>query len=422
MASYHFSAQVIQRSKGRSAVAAAAYRSGSKLYDERCGESHDFSWRRGVEWSGILLPDGAAEFLQNREALWNHAERLEGRRDAQVAREINLALPRELDAGQRRATLLNFVREAFVDRGMVADVAIHAPVPEKGENPDNHHAHIMLTMRRATKDGLHRVKTREWNSDSLLESWRALWATHQNRALERAGLAVRVDHRTLEAQRADAVKRRDRVAAILLHRQPQIHVGPKAGKIAGRKRALRSRDRMVGPYRRRENVRPTRRVVRYTAIDRQSRAAYRAMLVQRQKLRMAGQVQRWQARAARLQLRKFRLERIAELARVDFRRLTGQRDEWRWLERREQGHSLARQVEDAARRLVFVRRRRGQLDVLLAEVDRVLAGLLLSQGRRPERAARPLQSNTPRAPLMVRPGRSRARYPIGPSSAGFDSA
>src|SRR5690606_6003211 len=104
MASYHFSAQVIQRSKGRSAVAAAAYRSGSNLYDERRGESHDYSKRRGVAWSDVLVPDGAAEFLKDRRALWNEVERMELRSDAQVAREINLALPRELGTDQRRET------------------------------------------------------------------------------------------------------------------------------------------------------------------------------------------------------------------------------------------------------------------------------------------------------------------------------
>ena len=173
----------------------------------------------------IILPKGAAAFLADREALWTLVERMEGRKDAQLAREINLALPHELDAIQRRELLLNFVREAFVSQGMVADVAIHAPVPEKGDHPHNHHAHILLTLRQATALGLRPVKTREWNSDRLLTEWRALWARHQNRALAQAGLTARVDHRTLETQRKAAVKRGDRRAAAAFERKPEVHLG-----------------------------------------------------------------------------------------------------------------------------------------------------------------------------------------------------
>lgn len=420
MASYHFSAQIIQRSKGRSAVAAAAYRSGSLMRDERRGEDCDFRGRRGVVWSDVLLPDGAAPFLRDRQKLWNHVERLEGRKDAQLAREINLALPHELNADQRRETLLGFVREAFVDRGMIADVAIHAPVIEKGENPHNHHAHIMLTLRRATREGLYPVKTREWNADALLEFWRALWSTHQNRALERANQLARVDHRSLLAQQADAVGRRDRVQAFILDRKPQIHVGPKASKITKRGRMPRSRDRQAGPFRVRGAVmRPMRRLVRYTLLDAGSRAAYRASLVERQKLRVAKEIQRWQMRAARARLWQAKLSKLQMSTRGEFKQVLGQqRDRW------PEAFSLKRQIEEAARRLVIVRRRRGKLDALLKEIDRMLAGLLLSQGRGPGRVGRslPLQSNNPRGLLVARPGRSRARYPIGLSIGRFDNA
>lgn len=225
MASYHLSVQIISRSAGQSSVAAAAYRAGERLKDERAGITHDYSRRRGVIYSGILVPPGAAPSLSDRSALWNEVERLEGRRDAQLAREINLALPHELDAGARRELLLNFVQEAFVSRGMVADVAVHEPVLEKGDHPHNHHAHILLTLRQATPSGLRRVKTREWNSDKLLTHWRALWATCQNGALARAGLSIRVDHRTLEAQRNEALERGDGRAAASLSRTPEVHIG-----------------------------------------------------------------------------------------------------------------------------------------------------------------------------------------------------
>lgn len=418
MASYHFSAQVIQRSKGRSAVAAAAYRSGSNLYDERTGERHDYSRRRGVVWSDVLMPVGAAGILKDRQSLWNHAECLEKRGDAQVAREINLALPAELNPDQRRETLLNFVLEAFVARGMVADVAIHAPVAAKGDHPDNHHAHILLSMRRATRSGLHPVKTREWNSDKLLVQWRALWAKHQNEALERAGARVRVDHRTLAVQREDAVKRGDRVAAVMLARQPQVHVGPKAMRLARRGIAVRSVDRVSGPVRRRPGgERPGRRVVRYRVIDKGSRLAFRAAIVRRNGERVAREVQRWQARSMRLRSRQVRLGRAFEMAREDFRRLMGQRDRWQWLERKEAEHSLQWQVEVAVRKLEHARHRSRQLALLLAEVDRTLARLFVARSR-PSIMARPLGNR----PLRVRPGRSRARYPIASSSATPGSA
>jgi len=419
MASYHLSAQVIQRSKGKSAIAAAAYRSGSRLYDEADKCHHDFSRRRGVVSSEILLPAGAPESLRDRQTLWNLAARMERRDDAQLAREINLALPHELDAIQRRETLLKFVQEAFVDRGMVADVAIHAPVLEKGDDPRNHHAHIMLTLRRATKDGLHRVKTREWNSAELLKHWRALWSAHANRALERAGFLARIDHRTLVVQRHEALRRRDWLSAELLKRSPQVHIGPKAKKIVERGRVPRSAERERGPWRRRVgDARPVRRVVRYPAIDKGSRVAHGAKVARQRSLSMFESLRRWQARSARLRLRKERLTRMEAVLLVNFRRLHEGVD-YRWLERKERPHSLPGQVEDAARKLAHVKRRRGQLDVLMAEVDRTLARLLLSQSAA-RRTPLLLQSNNPRG--HKRAGRMRARYPIAPSTFSPGSA
>jgi hypothetical protein len=129
-------------------------------------------------------------------------------------------------------------------------------------------------------------------------------------------------------------------------------------------------------------------------------------------VRVAAEVKRWQVRSARLRLRKVRFERMLSLARVNFRWLLAQQDHWKWLERRESPHTLVKQVEQAARDLAHAKRRSRQLVVLLAEVDRTLAGLLLSQGRGPGRAPLPLQSNNPRRAPNFRPGRSRARQPL----------
>ena len=200
MAVYRFSAQVIGRSDGRSATAAAAYRSGMLITDERTGLTHDYRRRGGVVHAEILRPDGAPDFSGNRADLWNAVEQAERRKDAQLAREILTSLPHELDEDQRRDLVREFIEQEFVSRGMIADYAIHAPDRE-GDNR-NHHAHIMLTMRDLTEDGFGK-KNRSWNDTGLLESWREKWAEHQNRHLEHAGLDVRVDHRSLEARGID---------------------------------------------------------------------------------------------------------------------------------------------------------------------------------------------------------------------------
>lgn len=220
-------------------IAMAAYRAGARLADERRGIVADYSRRRGVAHAEILVPDGAADWLRDRGKLWNCVERLEGRRDAQLAREINIALPHELDDGQRLALVRAFVREQFVALGMVADVAIHRPVADKGEDQRNHHAHILLTLRRATAQGLHAVKTREWNSRDMLKAWRAAWAAYQNETLRRSGHRSVVDHRTLDAQRLDARNVGDHARAAVLHREPELHVGPEVAARERRKRCER---------------------------------------------------------------------------------------------------------------------------------------------------------------------------------------
>lgn len=268
MASYHFSAQAVKRSEGRSVVAMAAYRAGEKLRDERRGIDADYSRRRGVVHAEIIAPEGSAEWLLDREQLWNRVEKSEIRRDAQLAREINMALPCELTDEQRLVLVREFVAAEFVSLGMVADFAIHAPVAEKGDDPRNFHAHVLLTLRQAGGGGLRRVKTREWNSDAMLLKWRQAWAEHQNRVLHRH--RVKVDHRSLDVQRAEAVARREPVLAATLDRAAEIHVGPKARK-AGFAGTPQSREREAGPFRIREMSSPIRRVVRYPEFDKGSR-------------------------------------------------------------------------------------------------------------------------------------------------------
>ncbi|MGM5031152.1 MobQ family relaxase [Tardiphaga sp. 803_E3_N1_3] len=274
MASYHLSAQPVKRSEGRSVVAMAAYRAGARLKDERRGHDVDYRRRRGVVHAEILAPDDAAEWLLDRESLWNGVEAMEVRKDAQLAREINMALPHELTDGERLGLVRAFVRKQFVSLGMVADFAIHAPVPEKGDDPRNHHVHVLLTLRQAGADGLRRVKTRAWNSDAMLIAWRKAWAECQNEALGRTGHAARVDHRSLSVRRAEAVDRGNRKEAVTLLREPEIHVGPKAKKVA-LVQSPRSEVRKVGPKRKWVPGRAAeRRMLRYPEFDEGSRAEW----------------------------------------------------------------------------------------------------------------------------------------------------
>ncbi len=214
MAIYHFSAQVISRSQGRSSVAASAYRSAEKLLDERTGLTHDFTQKSDVVEQAILLPKDAPEWMADRERLWNGVEQTEKRKDAQLAREINLALPRELTPAQNWALLTAFVQQAFVDRGMVADVAFHRG--HKG-GEDQPHGHVMLTLREVTPEGFGQ-KVRAWNDKALLHDWRAHWAEHCNLELAKQGFDLRIDHRTLEAQG--------------INLEAQSKIGPKAAQRA----------------------------------------------------------------------------------------------------------------------------------------------------------------------------------------------
>src|SRR5690606_30021356 len=157
--------------------------------------------RSGVEHTEILAPANAPEWVQDRAALWNAVEVAETRKNSQVAREIRVALPAELTPTERVELVREFCQREFVDRGMIADIAHHAPGREGDDR--NHHAHIMLTTREIGPDGF-TTKNRDWNSVEVLEGWREAWARDSNRALERSGLEERIDHRTLEAQRIEA--------------------------------------------------------------------------------------------------------------------------------------------------------------------------------------------------------------------------
>ena len=194
---------MISRSQGRSATAASAYRVAERIEDRRTGLTFDYAARGGVDYTEILAPDHAPDWVRDRSELWNRVEEAETRKNSQVAREVRVALPDELTHAQRVALVRDYAQTQFVDRGMVADIALHAPGREGDER--NHHAHILLTTREVDTEGF-TTKNRDWNKVEVLEGWREAWARDSNAALERAGIEDRVDHRTLVAQRDEALE------------------------------------------------------------------------------------------------------------------------------------------------------------------------------------------------------------------------
>jgi Ti-type conjugative transfer relaxase TraA len=191
MAEFHLQVKIISRGSGKSAVAAAAYRSRSEIMDERQGLTFDYSAvHEQVAFSAIMTPANAPEWAQDRAKLWNEVERCGNRIDARLAREIEIALPIELSRDQNIELLKEFVQSEFVNQGMIADVNYHA-------SETNPHAHIMLTTRRINPDGFGPVET-AWNKRDNTFKWRKAWEDHGNRHLQLAGLDVRIDCRSFK--------------------------------------------------------------------------------------------------------------------------------------------------------------------------------------------------------------------------------
>ena len=217
MALFHLSVKVISRSSGRSAVAAAAYHGAERLHDERLDRDHDFTNKDGVVHSEVMLPEGAPEEFADREKLWNAVETAEKRKDAQLAREVEIAIPRELSKEQGIELARDFVQAEFVEKGMIADLNVHWDIGADGQARP--HAHVMLTMREVGKDGFG-AKVRDWNKSELVEQWRERWAEHVNERLAELDIDARVDHRSLQAQ------------GIAL--EPQDKIGPAASRMGER--------------------------------------------------------------------------------------------------------------------------------------------------------------------------------------------
>ena len=236
MAIFHCPIKPVSRGKGKSAVAAAAYRSGEKITNEYDGVTHDYTKKGGVVHTEILLPPHAPPSFSDRSTLWNAVEKVEKSKNAQLARDIEIALPIELSREEHIRLVREYCSSQFVSKGMCADLCVH------DKNDGNPHSHLLLTMRPLNEDGTwgykqrkkyildengekiydpvkrqyqcETVQTTDWNEQTKAEEWRAAWAEHINRYLEQAGHTERVDHRSYKRQGIDKI--------------PTVHMGAAA--------------------------------------------------------------------------------------------------------------------------------------------------------------------------------------------------
>ena len=222
MALYHFHADLIRRSKGQSVVAAAAYRAGEKLRCDYYGNEADYTRKKGVVLTDILLPPLAPKEYADRETLWNAVEQAEKNAKAQLAYSYDIALQNELSIEENIALARQFLQEQFVSKGMIVDFAVHTPDLESGGIP-NPHFHVLCPVRPIDENGKwgpkqrreyvldeqgqrirdeagnyvwNAVPTTDWGAKETLLHWREEWAGYVNRALERKGLPCRIDHRS----------------------------------------------------------------------------------------------------------------------------------------------------------------------------------------------------------------------------------
>jgi len=219
---YHLSIKIISRGAGRSAVAAAAYRAGENIVSEYDGRVNDYTRKGGITHKEIILPENAPAEYQDRAVLWNAVEKIEKAKNSQLAREIEIALPVELNHTQNLNLVREYVKKNFVEHGMCADIAFH---DNKDGNP---HAHIMLTMRPFNEDKswgskqkkeyildqqgekiydkkkrsykCKSIPTTDWNEQTKAEEWRAAWADTANRYLQESNHTKRLDHKSYKRQ------------------------------------------------------------------------------------------------------------------------------------------------------------------------------------------------------------------------------
>lgn len=229
MSLFHFHVTQIKRSAGQSVVACAAYRAGEKLRSEYYGEVSDYTRKGGVVESGIMLPEYVPQNLSDRETLWNEVEKIEKGKKAQLAYSFDFALQNAFAMEENIELAKKFIQEQFVERGMIADYAIHSPETNGIANP---HVHVMCPIRPIEKSGewgnkqkrvyeldrngdratdhngnyiFSAVPTTDWGKPETLEHWRSEWARMCNEKFEEKQLAERIDYRSYERQGVDKI-------------------------------------------------------------------------------------------------------------------------------------------------------------------------------------------------------------------------
>jgi len=227
LAIYHLSISIVSRGKGKSAVAAAAYRAAELIKNEYDGIIHDYTRKGGVVHTGVLLPAQAPGEFSNRALLWNAVEKTEKAENAQLAREVEFSLPLELTREQNISLAHDFVQRTFVSAGMCADICIHE------KDGGKLHAHVLLTMRPINDNGAwggkqkkeyildrdgnkiydpkkrqykcRSIPSTDWNDRGNAEIWRAAWEEYANAALEKHGNEARINHRSYERQGVEII-------------------------------------------------------------------------------------------------------------------------------------------------------------------------------------------------------------------------
>lgn len=206
------------------------------MTDYRTGEVHDYTRKRRIGHTEIVLPPGAPSWASHREALWNAVEAAEPRKDARLMHEFIVALPHGLTPEQEIAMVRDLAQSVADRHGLPVDFAIHGDDPKKWDGSAKgivgKHAHLAMPTRELSPKGFSKIKGREFIDRKLgpktLRYWREQWALIGNTHMERAGLDERWDHRTLSVQREDALERGDIAAAEELDRLPGVHIGAAA--------------------------------------------------------------------------------------------------------------------------------------------------------------------------------------------------
>ncbi|MFI3226287.1 MAG: MobQ family relaxase [Clostridia bacterium] len=238
MAIFHCSIKIVSRGKGKSAVGASAYRSGTKMLNEYDGITHDYTKKGGIFSSTILLPENAPNKFLDRNILWNEVEKIEKSKNSQLAREIEVSIPKEIPSELWQGLMNKYCQQNFVDKGMIADFSIH------NNDENNPHCHILLTMRPLNLDGTFgakskkeyvldengqkiklpsgsyksvKISTVDWNEQSKAELWRGNWSNICNKYLQELGVDEKIDHRSYERQGVDKI--------------PSIHLGVSASQM-----------------------------------------------------------------------------------------------------------------------------------------------------------------------------------------------